>query len=266
MPSPAPGDGGSVSLAPTGNVAAVATPAPSPANRRQKVRILDQGGSAAAGKGAQKTKQVIDLVFFRAPDDCKRNRWGGCDWALLGVGIRDEWMPGGVGYCCSEDAVSNGSCSSDELGRVLINHSIFTGEHKEVEVPSENNQVFKIDDPIFQATITGDYILLLANCFDPGMDVFSMGSMSTKTEKGYNLPGELYQLMYFYVCMTLLYFLIILWYWCGMQMFQEASIPIQRFILTTLILGLLEFFFRALDLGVWNIEGLRSGAIIWSGM
>jgi Lung seven transmembrane receptor len=236
-------------------------PTPSPAGRRHQARALDEG----AGKGAQKTNQVIDILIFRVPDDCKRNRWGGCDWSVLGVGMRDEWMPGGVAFCCSAEAVSNGSCSSDELGRILIDSNSFTGRHVTIDVPSEENTVFTIDDPEYQVEITGDYIMLFANCFADGMDVFVEGYMATETEKGYKLPGELHDLMYFYAFMTVIFFLVILWYYCGMRMFQEASIPIQRFILATLILGLVEFFFRALDLGLWNVDGTRSEAVIWIG-
>lgn len=279
-PEPTPDEGGEAEPedtdAPTTSRGAE-TPAPSPAvstvaSQEETTsptgapldrRILNQ--DEVPGGGGQKTQQAIDIVLFQVPDDCKRNKWGGCDWTLLGVGIRDEWMPGGVGYCCSAEAVSNGSCSSDDLGRLLVNHNMFQGVHKVVPVPSENNQEFTIDEPAFDIQKTGDYVMLFANCFDPGMDVFTMGTMSSESEKGYKLPGELYQLMFFYVGMTIAYFVIILWYWCGMRMFQESSIPIQRFILMTLILGLFEFFMRALDLGIWNLEGLRSAAVIWSG-
>ena len=236
-------------------------PSPSPIGRRDQFRALVEG----AGKGAQKTNQVIDILIFRVPDDCKRNRWGGCDWSVLGVGMRDEWMAGGVGFCCSAEAVSNGSCSSDELGRILLDRNSFTGRHISIDVPSEPNMLFTFDSADYEVEITGDYIMLFANCFSDGLDVFVEGYMATETEKGYKLPGELHDLMYFYAFMTVVFFLVILWYYCGMRMFQEASIPIQRFILATLILGLIEFFFRALDLGLWNIDGSRSLTIIWIG-
>ena len=88
--------------------------------------------------------------------------------------------------------------------------------------------------------------------------------MEWKSANGY-LPGELFGLMIFFAALTVVYLVLVLWYWCGMKLYQDAAIPIQKFILTAIVLGFFEFFFRAVDMGTWNIDGLRSMGIIWTG-
>jgi hypothetical protein len=85
--------------------------------------------------------------------------------------------------------------------------------------------------------------------------------MEWKSVRGY-LPGDMFGLMFFYVALTLVYLLLVLWYYCGMRMFQDAAIPIQKFILATIILGTFELFFRSLDLGLWNLDGLRNDGVV----
>ncbi len=254
--------GGEVeSPAPTSvDVSTVATPAPTSDRRKRR---LDENTESLAG-GAPRVKQMLDVVFFLIPETCKTNIWGSCDWSTLGVGMRDDRVSGGVNYCCSEDAVSDGLCPSDQMGRLIINPNFFKGEIKTLQVPTEADTEFELDNPLFDVSLTGEYVLLLANCDDYGMDVFSLGSMEWKSVKGY-LPGEIFDLMFFYSALTIVYLILVLWYYCGMRMYQDAAIPIQKFILTTIVLGLLEFFFRSLDLGTWNVDGLRSKFIVWLG-
>lgn len=239
---------------------AVSTPAPS-GDRRER-RLED--GTDTLGGGAPRVKQFLDIVFFNIPEKCKTNVWGSCDWSALGVGMRDDRVSGGVNYCCSEDAVSDGLCPSNQMGRLIIDPSLFQGQAKSVEVPTESDKEFTLDDALFDVSVSGDYVLILANCDDYGMDVFSLGSMEWKSVKGY-LPGEIFGLMFFYVALTIVYLILVLWYYCGMKMYQDAAIPIQKFILATIMLGLLEFFFRSLDLGTWNMDGLRSTVFVWIG-
>jgi hypothetical protein len=247
----------------------VASPAPSPADRRRR-RHLEAGNEAGddqgaePGGGAQKVRQILDVILFPIPEDCEKNMWGGCMWSALGVGVHDDDVTGGLSYCCSENAVAANQCSSDMMGRLMINPDLFQGEHRTVEVPTEADQEFRLPNPTFEVGVTGDYVMVLANCDDYGMDVFSLGSMEWKSVKGY-LPGEMFGLMFFYAAMTVVYLVFVLWYWGGMRLYQDAAIPIQKFILTTISLGFLEFFFRAVDLGTWNMDGLRSMWIIWSG-
>jgi len=62
------------------------------------------------------------------------------------------------------------------------------------------------------------------------------------------------------------YFVLALWYFCGMKMYQDAAIPIQKFILATMILGFLEVTFRAADLIIWNVEGVQSDVVTYTAL
>ena len=71
--------------------------------------------------------------------------------------------------------------------------------------------------------------------------------------------------MFFYAALTAIYFVLGLWYYCGMKMFQENAIPIQKFILATIILGFLETSFGGMNLFIWNVTGLRSAFVMYTG-
>ena len=62
------------------------------------------------------------------------------------------------------------------MGRLIIDPNLFKGEHISVDVPTDPDQEFRLPNPTFEVDITGDYILLFANCDDYGMDVFAVGS------------------------------------------------------------------------------------------
>ena len=78
-------------------------------------------------------------------------------------------------------------------------------------------------------------------------------------------PGDIVGLMYFFAAMAGTYFVLVLWYSCGMRIFQEAAIPIQKYILATIVLGFLESSFQALNLYVWNLNGVESPILIYIG-
>lgn len=243
------------------------TTAPSPGDRR---RYLDgeAGGDGkqdeeADGGGKQRVDQLLDIVVFFLPDDCKKDASGACDWHELGVGARDTYVDGDVSYCCGEDTAARAICTTDDVGRLIIDQSKFTGEHRTAKVPTTADANFKLDNSMFEITQTGEYVMLLGNCDDYGMEVLALGNMEWKSVGGY-LPGDLFGLMFFYAGLTAFYLLLAVWYWCGMKMFQDAAIPIQKYIIATIILGLFELFTRALDLGIWNMQGLRSYGIVYT--
>jgi hypothetical protein len=71
--------------------------------------------------------------------------------------------------------------------------------------------------------------------------------------------------MFFYAGLAAIYFVVTLWYHCGMKMYQEAAIPIQKYILATMVVGFLEVAFLGIDLFIWNINGLRYPAVAYTG-
>jgi hypothetical protein len=220
-------------------------------------------GDGEGGVSSQRVQQVIDIILFNIPDDCRANSWGGCDWSSLGMGAPDDGMEGGVSYCCAEDTAARGICDPDNVGRLIVKHNLFVGDHRTVDVPTSGDTKFLLGDPIFKVKVTGDYVMVLGNCDDYGMEVLAIGSMEWTSVGGY-LPGEMFGLMFFYAILTAIYFVLVLWYWCGMKMYQDAAIPIQKFIITTMILGLLELTLRTLDLRLWNLKGVRSDGLVYA--
>ena len=115
---------------------------------------------------------------------------------------------------------------------------------------------------MFEVDVTGSYVVVLANCDDNGLDVLVSGSMEWKSVGGF-LPGDMFGLMFFYAGLTVYYFVTLAWYGCGMKVFQGSAIPIQRFIVATMMLGVLEFLMRTMDLYIWNMEGEREARVVY---
>eukprot|EP00536_Pseudo-nitzschia_multiseries_P001993 jgi/Psemu1/251193/estExt_Genewise1Plus.C_260153 len=174
-------------------------------------------------------------------------------------------MEGGMSYCCSRDTLERGLCESDHVGRMMIDHSVFKGVHRTIDVPSKALQDFQMDEPTFDVKVSGDYIMLIANCDDDGLGVLTLGSMDWKSARGY-LPGDIFGLMLFFAALAGVYFVLVLWYFCGMKMFQEAAIPIQKYIFTTIVLGFIETSLQGLNLYVWNIKGTQSPFIVYAAL
>ena len=112
---------------------------------------------------------------------------------------------------------------------------------------------------------TGKYVLVIANCNDEGRDVLASGTYSWVSKHGY-LPGEMFGEMYFLLFLTCVYLGIFLWYGFSMKYYEDEIIPIQRWILMTILLGLVETFFRTGDLFVWNEDGTRFWFAMYSGV
>jgi len=70
--------------------------------------------------------------------------------------------------------------------------------------------------------------------------------------------------MLYYGAMTAVYLVIALWYYCGMKTFQEGAIPIQKYILGTIVLGFLATAFQGIDLLTWNITGTRNPPVMYT--
>eukprot|EP00934_Nitzschia_sp_Nitz4_P000170 Nitzschia sp. Nitz4//scaffold3_size479765//319252//321261//NITZ4_000131-RA/size479765-augustus-gene-1.611-mRNA-1//-1//CDS//3329550851//170//frame0 len=223
------------------------------------------GGNRRRRRQLDEVEQVLDIILFNLPDNCRRSSWGGCDWVALGIGVIDLEVYGGVSYCCSDDTLERGLCSDEQLGRVIIDESRFDGISRPLPVPTSEDEAFKLEDATFDVSVSGDYALILGNCLDEGYGIFAEGTMEWKSVGGY-LPGDMFGLMLCFLVLSGVYFLLALWYWCGMRMYQEASIPIQRYILATVVIGFLELFCRSLDLIVWNTDGVRANSLIWMGI
>jgi len=231
------------------------------------VEPIDNGGNRTLGFtefiGVQ--DQIMDIIVFAVPSDCIKDSSGSCDWVALGVGAYDDDMVGEMSYCCSKDTADRNICDSSDVGTMMIDHTIFDGDHRKIEVPAEPLQDFEMDDPVFMIEKTGDYVMVLANCNDDGFGVITLGSMEWKSVGGY-LPGEMFDFMFFLGATSAIYLVIMVWYICGMERYQDAAIPIQKYILGTIILGFLAHFFKSIDFLAWNMMGTRSNVVMYIGV
>jgi hypothetical protein len=126
------------------------------------------------------------------------------------------------------------------------------------------NGVFKLDDDTEKSA--GKYVLIMANCNDVnGRDLTVSGQYTWSSVHGY-LPGNLFGEMYFFFLIFGLYAVLFAWYGCMMNRYRDAIIPIQKWVLATIGIGLLEVFFKAGDLWVWNVDGDRFWFSLYTGV
>ncbi len=193
------------------------------------------------------------------PSECTSTR-DGCDWTELGIGNRDEF--GDRQWCCSEEAVGFGMCTSDHIGRLIIDFNKYKGEHRYMHVSGDEEA--SVPSPVMttQSQGTGQYTLLIANCNDFGSDVQISGEYVYKSKGGF-LPGHLFGEWYFTIVETLFYGALFVWYGMKMNKNKDSTIGVQKWILATIFLGLLETFFSVDDFGQWNRSGLRSMRLMY---
>ena len=240
----APAGDGSASIAPAGNEPG------------------DGGGRSRSLVGSGVTQ--LDIAILHLPGECANTR-SGCDWTELGIGARSE--EGDVRWCCSTDAVELGLCEGGpKYGSLIVNQTLFKGNnHRYVEIPPTGKMVDgvrygKIEEP----NDSGRYIVVLANCNDQGREVLVTGSTVWKSRHGY-LPGELFGFMYFYLVVTIAYFVLMGTYGFSMKMNEDSRIPLEKWIFGTIIMGLLETFFRTGAFFVWNEDGQQLMVAVYIG-
>jgi len=199
----------------------------------------------------------IDIVSFLLPSRCA-NAKKGCDWTDLGVGAK---VDSDLRWCCTEAAVQMGMCEGgDKLGRLIIDEDIFQGEARSVSVPNEGPVKKKLKNDFFEFEQTGRYVVVFANCNELGREVKVEGEAIWHSAHGY-LPGELFGFMYFYTLLFAVYVLLFLWYAGLMKANASSRIPIEKWILGTISVGLMELTFLTLNYWERNADGR---AHMWS--
>ena len=212
---------------------------------------------------------IYQIQFHTKPSNCANTRYG-CDWTELGIGASDT--TGNLRWCCSDDAAALGLCSGGpkQDGRLIVNSEKFSGQHKFLMVPSSGEWKRKVQDGMFalknEAGSSGKYVLVMANCNDvQGRNLTVSGQYTWSSVHGY-LPGNLFGEMYFFFVILGCYAVLFAFYAIKMKMYQEAIIPIQKWVLATIGIGFLEIFFKAGDLWVWNVDGDRFWFSLYTGV
>lgn len=152
------------------------------------------------------------------------------------------------GYCTGEN---------NQYGRLIVNTTLFKGQHRFIDVPASGAMSASVHyAQLEEPDRSGKYILVISNCNDEGRSVVVQGHYTWKSAHGY-LPGDLFGEMYFFAFLAAVYLVLSLWYGITMKVYEDALIPIQKWVLGTIVLGLLETAFRTGDYFAWNAYGTR---------
>ncbi|GKY95508.1 hypothetical protein MPSEU_000512500 [Mayamaea pseudoterrestris] len=208
-------------------------------------------------------RTFVDFVAFKLPSDCANTK-AGCDWPSLGIGAQ---LPDGtLRWCCSSDAVALGLCKGGaDLGRLIVDQGKLPGKKRQIPIPNSGEIAKSVNNGLIDAEESGNYVLIMANCDDQGRDLLLTGEAAYKSVHGF-LPGELWGFLYFFGAMTIAYLVVSLWYSIMMHLNFESRIPIEKWILTTILLGLGEMVFKTADAFVWNSDGHRHIWICYMGI
>ena len=215
----------------------------------------DGDGNRKLNGGIDTDGTAVDIAIFHLPESCANTRKG-CEFADLGVGKRNE--AGELRYCCSNDAIDMGLCdmTDEHYGRLIYDYQKFDGDSKFISIPATGDVSRRIRLAKFEQEASGHYVVLMANCNESGRIVAVNGSVIWKSDHGY-LPGELFGIFNFYVVLFWLYLGLALWFGISMIRNRESRIPIEPWILVTILLGFVELLFQISDFMVWNTGGYR---------
>ena len=92
-----------------------------------------------------------------------------------------------VFWCCGDDAVQQGLCSTDEAGRLIVNNDLFgngvSAFQLDLQIPKDGSMTDAIDDAngVFEVDGSGTYILLAAHCNDKGRPIQMIGNYTWTT-------------------------------------------------------------------------------------
>ena len=115
------------------------------------------------------------------------------------------------------------------------------------------------------ANQSGRHVVVFSNCNAEGRNILVQGHSIWHSIHGY-LPGELFGFMYFYFILAAVYALLMSWHGILMQANKESRIPIEKWIIMTIIMGLSEMFFRCSDYFLCNVSGNRQMLLVYSGI
>ena len=178
----------------------------------------------------------------------------------MGVGAKNEVESR---WCCNEDAIDLGLCAKANSGKIIVAHKKFTGSYAMVRVPDKGVGKAGRSDGLMNTEISGHHVLIIANC-GLGEDVIVRGESIWTSVHGY-LPGDLWQEFEFISVLTFLYAIILCWYGYKMHVYSDYAIPIQKWLLVTLLTGFIEVLFKAGDYWIWNEDGIRFEPVMYVG-
>ena len=157
-----------------------------------------------------------------------------------------------------------GLCESEKIGRLIVDKVKFKGEHRYLLVPNKGEFKGTVPLPVMTSHAgSGQYTLLMSNCDDYGRDVQLSGKSIWKSHGGY-LPGDLFEEWRFVILLSFCYAALMIWYGTSMKKNKDSTIEIQKWILCTIFLGLIQIVLESVDYAIWNHTGVRSDHALYS--
>ena len=141
---------------------------------------------------------------------------------------------------------------------MIVDAQKFKGDRRYVNVPVGGDFTGTVPIPVMPTHAgSGQYSLLLANCNDFGRDMQIEGKYIWKSKGGY-LPGGLFDEWNFFIFHAIMYIVLFAWYGMSMKKNKESTIGIQKWILATIFISLVQTILETFDYAMWNADGLRS--------
>uniref|UniRef100_A0A7S0GMJ3 GOST seven transmembrane domain-containing protein n=1 Tax=Proboscia inermis TaxID=420281 RepID=A0A7S0GMJ3_9STRA len=211
-------------------------------------------------------------TIYCQPKNCAKSK-AGCDWTELGIGATGD--NGDISWCCTDDAIAEGLCDYSEpaYGRMIVNRTLFKGHHRTIRVFDAPNQEKYIKNGMMELKdgmnedddASGMYVLIMANCLTTGREVYVEGEYSWKSKHGY-LPGDLFDEMYFFAFLVIFNSILVVLYGSAMKKYEDAQIPIQKWIFAAMVIGFLETCTKYFNYRIWNSDGKQHWFPLYLGL
>lgn len=146
---------------------------------------------------------TFEVAVFRLPDACVTDNSAddeaaACALLPTEVGIGATLPDNTTAKCCTQDLFNDNKCGDAELGRLIVNNTLFDlSQIGDVEVPAQNAWVHHIDwyYGLYEEYEAGKYVTMFANCNEEdGRNISVTGKADFGAEiKPYDFFSELHQ-------------------------------------------------------------------------
>ena len=158
-----------------------------------------------------------------------------------------------------------GICESDQVGQFILDKQKYIGQHSYLLFPYEGEFQNKVQPNIMGTHAgAGRYTLLMSNCDDRARDIQLSGKVIWRSYDSGYLPGDLFEEWYFTIFHSCCYAILLIWYGVSMRINKDSTIEIQKWILCTVFLGLIQVVLESVDYAIWNKTGVRSNSPLYS--
>lgn len=204
---------------------------------------------------------TLEVVVFRQPPN-----YYGFDKTEQGVGVDygpdREYYGRAWQFCCDEDAVEKGLCTSEQMYHIIIDDELFDGYYHSIAFGPDQSESkeWNFGELKFGKGKAGEVFEVAFHIcdYEHGGDIKTSGSIVWKSSHGY-LPANLFGLCYFWAVTAIIYVALLFFYGSRMMVIsrEEACRIIPVYIIITIALGTAELVLRTIDYLAWNASGDR---------